>query len=350
MGSIHKVAEIAGVSASTVSRVINGTKYVSPEIRERVLKAIAELQFQPSLAARNLRLQQTQIIGVLLPSFEDYFFGRLAFVIEKALVAQGYRPLFCSTENAEHKEMDYLRMMTAQRVDGVLMVPTSAREEIVEQIDALRARGTPLVLVDNGIPDLSVSQILPDNWQGGYKAGHHLLELGHRRIAIIVPGAEGRPPESGGGYERIAGMRQAFEDMGAAWNPVYLVEDLNYIDMGYAGTRLLVERHSDVTAAFALTDQIAIGVLRQMYDLGLRVPDQLSVLGYGNIPLSAHLVPRLTTVAQPIEQMGNLAVGVLLRQLSDPDAAPEVMTLDTDLIVRESTAPPRPTPNVTLPG
>lgn len=339
MGSIHKVAARAGVSASTVSRVINGTKYVSPEVRDRVLQAIDELQFQPSMAARNLRLQQTQIIGVLLPSLEDYFFGRLAFVIEKALLARNYRPLFCSTENSEHKEVDYLNMLTAQRVDGLLMVPTLS--DTVEHIMTLSARSIPIVLLDNGIRDLEVNQVIPANWQGGYKAGRHLLDLGHRRIAIIVPGQDGQPPRSGGGYDRIAGMRQAFEDARVSWNPAYLVEDLNYTDMGYAGARMLVERYPDVTAVFALTDQIAIGVLRQMYDLGLRVPDHLSVIGYGNIPLSAHLIPRLTTIAQPIEQMGNLGVEILLRQFRQPDTPFEIVTLDTELIIRESTAPPR---------
>jgi LacI family transcriptional regulator len=341
MRSIHQVAKYAGVSAATVSRVINGTKFVSPDTRERVLRAIEELGFQPSTAARNLRLQQTQIIGVLLPSLEDYFFGSLAFVIEKALLSQNYRPLFCSTENSPHKEADYLTMLTGQRVDGLLMVPTIASQDSIEQFQAVAGKPTPTVLLEAGIPALNVSQVIPANRQGGYKAGQHLLDLGHRDIAIITPGTDGQPPTSGGGYERIAGMRAAFEERGIPWAPALIVDDLKYIEMGYAGTRSLLQHHPHVTAAFALTDQIAIGVLRQLYDSGRRAPADLSVIGYGGIPLSGHLIPRLTTVAQPIERMGSLAVDVLLQQIHDPDTPIERITLDTELLVRESTAPPR---------
>src|SRR5688572_23395087 len=158
MASIYEVARAAGVSASTVSRVINNTKFVSPEVRTRVQKAIEELNFQPSTAARNLRLRQTQIIGVLLPGVEDYFFGSLASVIEKTLLANDYRPLFCSTENSQHKEADYLKMLTAQRVDGVLMVPTASDEETANRIRAVLNRDTPCVLMDNGLSELPVSQ------------------------------------------------------------------------------------------------------------------------------------------------------------------------------------------------
>lgn len=341
MRSIHQVARHAGVSAATVSRVINGTKYVSPQTRERVLRAIEELGFQPNVAARNLRLRQTQIVGVLLPSLEDYFFGSLAFVIEKALLAQGYRPLFCSTENSPYKETDYLTMLTAQRVDGLLMVPAAASHDTIEQLEALAEQGTPPVLLDIGIPGLQVSQVIPANRQGGYKAGQHLLELGHRDIAIITPSADRQPPTTGGGYERIVGMQAAFADSGLDWNPAVIVDDLKYVEMGYAGTRVLLERYPHVTAVFAVTDQVAVGVLRHLHDWGQRVPQDFSVIGYGGIPLSAHLIPRLTTIAQPIEQMGSLAVDVLIEHIHDPDTPTRTMLLDTELIIRESTAPPR---------
>jgi LacI family transcriptional regulator len=339
--SIYEVAALAGVSATTVSRVINGTKYVSPETRERVLQAIEALGFQPSAAARNLRLQQTQIIGVLLPSLEDYFFGSLAFVIEKALLAHDYRPLFCSTENSRHKEADYLSMLTAQRVDGMLIVPTESGGETVDQIDSIAQRGIPIVLLDNGIPQLDVSQVIPANWQGGYRAGQHLLDLGHRSVAILAPSTDGEPPRAGGGYERIAGMKQAFEDAGVKWIPVFITQDLKYVEMGCVGTQTLLEQYPQTTAVFALTDQIAIGVLRKCFDLGCRVPADLSVIGYGNIPLSAHLIPRLTTIAQPIEAMGRLAVEMLLRRIENPDGDTALLTLDTELVIRESTAAPR---------
>lgn len=341
MQSIHQVAKHAGVSASTVSRVINGTKYVSPEIRERVLRAIEELGFQPSTAARNLRLRQTQIIGVMLPSLEDYFFGRLAFIIEKALLSQDYRPLFCSTENSPHKEADYLTMLMAQRVDGLLMVPTNASQESIEQIQAVSEKQTPTVLLEAGIPALNVSQVVPATRQGGYKTASHLLDLGHREIAIIAPGVDHHPPTTGGGYERVEGMKQAFQERHIPWKPIFIIDDLKYIEMGYAGTRALLEAYPQVTAVVALTDQIAIGVMRQLYDSGRRVPHDLSVIGYGGIPISEHLIPRLTTVAEPIEEMANLAVDMLLQHIQDPDRPIEHITLDTELMIRESTAPPR---------
>lgn len=341
MQSIHQVARRAGVSAATVSRVINGTKYVSPETRERVLRAIEELGFQPNTAARNLRLQKTQFIGVLLPSLEDYFFGRLAFIIEQNLLQRGYRPIFCSTENSPHKEADYLSMLTAQRVDGLLIVPTNASQQSIDQLQTVAEKHAPTVLLEAGIPELEVSQVIPANRQGGYAAGQHLLSLGHRQIAIIAPGPDNRPPSSGGGYERILGMQSAFEDYGVTWDPVYIIRDLDYIALGYCGTRVLLAQHPHVTAIFALTDQIAIGVLRQLSDLGLRVPEDFSVIGHGGIPITEHLIPRLTTVAQPIERMGSLAVEVLFQHITDPDAPLQHISLDAELVIRESTASPR---------
>lgn len=342
MASIHDVARRAGVSVATVSRVVNGTKYVRPEIRQKVEAAIRELGYQPKAIARNFRLQQTRTIGVLLPGLHDYFFSSLAFFIEKALLDYDYRPLFCSTEHSERKEADYLDMIVQHGVDGIIMVPTADTPDVRLHLRAVLRRGVPVVLVDNGISELGVSQVTPMNRDGAYQGARHLLSLGHRAIAVVVNNWDKHPPQTGGGHERIVGISQAYADAGLTFDPSLIVVDrLPYIEMGYQGGLHVFRRWPHVTAIFALTDELAIGVLRAAADVGVRIPQDVSLMGYGDIPLVENLVPRLTTVRHSTRQLGEIAVTMLLRHLQEGNTAPERRELRAELIVRESTAPPK---------
>src|SRR5438477_1276293 len=182
MTSIKTVAEQAHVSIATVSRVLNGTKYVSPDVEKRVLDAIAALNYQPNGPARNLRRQSTLSVGILLPRLNDFFFSNLAYVLEKMLSAAGYSPLFCSTENDEEKEAVIVNNLITHRVDAVIQVPSVPVRKSVANVERLLDRKISVVLVDRGMPELAVNQVLSNNDQGAYDAMAYLLQLGHRHI------------------------------------------------------------------------------------------------------------------------------------------------------------------------
>jgi LacI family transcriptional regulator len=215
MTSIKTVAQRAQVSIATVSRVLNGTKYVSPDVEKRVLDAVNALNYHPNAPARNLRRQRTQSIGLLLPQLNDLFFSDLAYVLEKSIFAAGYTPLFCSTENDEEKEAKSIDNFINHRVDGVVLIPSVPGEKSVNSLKRLLERDIPVVLADRTMPEFQVNQVLCNNKRGGYDAADYLLKLGHRHIGIID--AIGEPARYVGepGYERTSGVQQAMLDHGA---------------------------------------------------------------------------------------------------------------------------------------
>jgi LacI family transcriptional regulator len=322
--------------------VLNGTKYVSPAVREKVLTVIDALNYQPNVAARSLRRQETQSIGVLVPQLNDFFFSNLAFAIEKTLFDEGYSPLFSSTEESHDKENACVSILIRNRVEGVIFVPSISKTQSVEQVRRLLERGIAVVLVDRGLPELRVNQVLSNNFQGGYDAVRYLIDMGHRHIGVVDSGVLGLASKYGPGYDRINGVRQAMLDSGLHFDDnLLLLDNLPAIDMGYQGAMRLLRQSPHITAIFALTDACAVGVLRAAFELGLRVPGDLSVVGFDDLPLASHVVPRLTTVSQPVEKIGQTAAQLLLRQIREPDAIFETIMVATRLVMRESSAPPK---------
>ncbi|MBI1256880.1 MAG: substrate-binding domain-containing protein [Chloroflexi bacterium] len=337
MATIKEVAERARVSVATVSRVVNHSGYVSTDLRERVEEAMHTLQYKPSALARSLRRQETHTIGVLVPSLNQPFFGTLIFAMEKTLFAGDYRTLICSSEEDPLKEAAYVDILLRQRVDGVVLVPTGHSTEGVTHL--LQAQ-VPVVLIDRDFPNLAISRVLSDNYGGAYAGMEHLLTLGHRRIALI-----GGPAYSRVTKARTDGAEQAMRDYGAPHDPsLLMIGTLPEFELGYQAALSLMKRSDPPTAIFALTDVVAVGVLHAAAQLNLNLPDDLSVMGFDDIPLAAYVIPALTTVAQPIYGMGQTAVEILMRRLHNQYQPHETIQLDTHLVVRNSTAPPKNKP------
>lgn len=343
MTSITTIAKHAGVSIATVSRVLNKTKYVSPDVQERVLEAVEALKYQPSAPARSLRRQQTQSIGVLLPQLNDFYFSDLAFALEKELSREGYTPLFASTEGDPGKEAACINLLARNRVAGAVLVPTLPVSRSKENIARLVDRGVAVVLVDRGVAELNVNQVRSDNFQGGAEGMRHLLALGHRQIGFLDSRTGKEPLTQGSGHpghDRVSGARHVLAEAGLPFREdLILFDDLPNTELGYHGALQLLRQCPEVTAIFAITDAIAVGVLRAAYELNLNVPRDLSVLGFDDIPLASHVIPRLTTVAQSVEEIGRTAAEVLLRQIQDSDRPCRTVIVPTRLVVRESTAP-----------
>ncbi len=330
---MREVAERAGVSVTTVSHVINGTRPVSAHLSQRVKAAMEELGYQPNQLARSLRVGTTHTIGLILPDSANPFFAEIARGIEDAGFARGYSVIIGNTDNNPAKERLYVNVLLEKQVDGFIFVSAG---ESTHAISALLARQKPFVIVDRMIPQVEVDSVVTDNTRGGELATAHLLDLGHRRIGCITG-----PSGLSSSVDRLNGYRRALEVYDLPVDESIIVRGDFHYRGGYTAARRLLENADPPTAIFALNDLMAIGALAAAHQLGLRVPEDLSVVGFDDIELASYMAPPLTTVAQSKHQMGKLATQLLLERLQDRSLPPRARILDVSLVVRRSTAPPR---------
>ncbi len=332
---MREVAEAAGVSVATVSRVINGNGGVSQKLSGQVREAMDRLHYHPSSLARSFKIQRTMLVGVIIPLIDHPFYSRLALAIEQKLFQNGYRAIICNAEEDESREGAYIEMLLRQRVDGFIINSAAVSARYLDELEAL---GIPYVLIDRDLPQAECSKVFSDNAQGGFIGMEHLIQLGHRRIGVA-----GAPVRTEPIQLRIQGTRQALSAYDMRLDPAYLVTgDTQLFDMGYQAARQLMQLAQPPTAIFSLTDVTAVGAIHALAELGLSVPGDVSVLGYDNIPIARFMIPQLSTVEQPIMRMGETAVDLLFARLQDPAKPVEQALLKTRLIVRQSTAAPQP--------
>jgi LacI family transcriptional regulator len=333
--TIRDVAERAGVSHQTVSRVINLNPNVAKPTRERVQKAISELGYVPSPMARGLISNRTHSLGVVADDISDGFFARMVAGAEAEARRRSYYLMIGSVE-PDDDESGYLRLMLERRVEGMIL----ARPSVALAPDDLlpmRIAGVPLVAV--GSSELSGFPVVDvDNRQGGYDATRHLLERGHERIATIVG-----PREWPSSAARLEGYRDALRERGIAEDPALVEHASDWgLESGQAAADRLLERGTGFTALFAHSDLIALGAIRRLRQARRSVPENVSVVGYDDLPVAGYVEPPLTTVHQPMREVGAFAAGLLLDQLAGgavPAAGPHL--LPAVLVVRQSVAPPQ---------
>ena len=333
MSTMKRVAERAGVSIATVSRVINRNGYVAPYLQEKVLRAMESLHYQPSALARGLRRRETQTVGVLVPQLAQPFFSSLAYVIERTLFARQYRAFLCSAEEDLEKESAYIEMLLRQRADGIILVPTGHSLANIERLLRIKV---PIVLVDRDLPGLNVDRILSNNFGGAYQICRHLIELGHDRIGVI-----GAPQYSGSMARRLAGVKKALGEAGIELRDELTVIGANeQFELGFTATQRLLRLPRPPTAVIALTDVIGVGALHAAWKAGLTLPRDLSVTGFDDVSLASYTLPELTTIAQPVTEMGEQAVQRLLERIRNPELDGRRTVLPTRLVVRSSTTEP----------
>jgi DNA-binding LacI/PurR family transcriptional regulator len=320
------VGRLAGVSHQTVSRVINGSPHVRPETRERVLKAMLELGYRPNFVARALVTGRSRTLGVV--SFDTTLYGPASTLlgIERAAHEEGYFIIVASLKSLDRESIaDAVERLRRHGVDGILAITP-----LEEAADALRhAPGdAPLLAVEAG-PDESVPVVAVDQAAGAAKATGHLLDLGHETVCHIAG-----PPEFLESRERLEGWRATLEKAGID-PPKPLAGDWS-ARAGYdLGRRLSTDR--SVTAIFVANDQMALGVLRAMHEHGRRVPQDVSVVGFDDIPEAPFFLPPLTTVRQDFDEVGSRSVRLLLRMIDGGEPLPSPPRVEPQLMVREST-------------
>ncbi len=331
MATIHDVARHAGVAPITVSRVVNGNGYVSEEKRQRVEAAIVELNYIPNALGPSLRSKRTQTLALVLSDITNPFWTTVARGIEDTANQHGYHLIIGNTDESLKKQNDYLTFLLKKQVDGFLVVPAS-----FSPLDLLTKQHTPFVVLDRRIPGEIHDTVRCDSFDGAYQLTRHLLSLGHRRIGVIT----GRQDHSTA-LDRVEGARRAVEAAGLPEGTLQVYWGEFTQASGYECTRRLLETTPRPTAIFAMNNFIAIGVMRRLRDTELRVPDELSVAAFDDLPAAITIAPFFTVAAQPAYEMGQQATRLLLSRLNgDTTTAPQEIVLPVEIIVRKSSARP----------
>ena len=330
---IRNIAKHLGVSLSTVSSVINGRGYVSPEMRERVTHYLREVDYQPNYVARSLRRQETRIIGLIVPDLTNSFYSRISRGAEDFLLSSDYQLIVADSREDWARQQNYLMSFCRMKTDGILLVPSPASDEQIASIPAL-VRGQPLVYLDRSPIGQSVDSVLIDNQKASFTATQHLIDKGHRRIAILT-----EPLNLLCAADRLEGYRSALAANGIAKNPDWIHDGRNTKDSAYqVGLKLLTGRERP-TAAVICNNLMTLGFLDALRERKLDCPEQFSLIGFDECEWSQYVHPSLTVIQQPASEIGAAAAQLLLNRVAgattDP---PTTMLLGFQLIERASTA------------
>lgn len=329
MATIKDVAQLAQVSTSTVSRVLGGKVFVDEDTKNRVLKAMDELNYHPNPLARALREKRTNTIALLVPGIENQIWPLVARGVENIARKSDYSVILCNTDNDVKVEKQYLARLQRRWVDGVIIAPAQDDEPYLRE---LAQSGFPLVQVIRGL-ESGMDAVMMDNFRIAYDAVEYLYKTGHRHIAI----ASGRQ-ELNLYRRRLEGYRQALSDLGMDQDERLVIQEIKELNNLYRLTRQRLEEGVPIDAVVATSDPKAIVVMRAIRDAGKRIPEDISVIGMDDIETSTYFEPRLTTMAQPFIQIGELAAQKLIFRIEHPDDyTPVTDVLHHELIIRKST-------------
>jgi LacI family transcriptional regulator len=325
--TIQDVAEKAGVSLSTVSRVLNDNPSVSIDLQQRVLDAIKILNYQPNRSAQRLRSQNSRVIGLVISDIENPFFTSIVRGVEDVAYNRQMNVILCNTDENPEKERRYIEVMSEERVAGLIITPTYGDKQDI-LID-LQASGIPVVLLDRDIESDALDTVLVDNISGAYTATKHLIDLAYERIAIV-----NGEPQVKTFSDRFKGYQKALIESGVKLDQSLVCEVSPRIESSLQATQTLLKASPD--AIFAANNLMTLGVLKAIKAQGLRVPEDVALIGFDDMPWSGDLYPPITSVAQPTYELGREAARLLIRRMSDENVFQQKILLQTRLIVRQS--------------
>ena len=334
MSTISDVARLAAVSTMTVSRVVNKSDYVSEATRARVERAIAELGYVPNALARQLRSKRTKTLALVMADITNPFFTTVARGVEDVAGARGFGVLFCNTDESEVEEVDYVSMLIQRQIDGVLLVPATSSSR---SLALLRSQNVPVAILDRRVRSRHVDVVRGDSEAGAYALVRHLLELGHRRIAVLA-GSKAVSTS----VDRVAGFTRALAEAGIQPDPRLVRYGGYHQSEGYAMARDVLDVAPAPTAIFAANNFIAAGAIRAVREAGLHVPADISMVGFDDLASEWLMDPFLTVFAQPAYAIGQRATELLLERIDgQAPTTPREIVLPGELIVRRSSGPPR---------
>ncbi len=336
MANIYDVARLAQVSTATVSKVLSNTPYVSAKTKERVLEAVRELHYAPSLAARGLTRTRTYVVGLVIPYDPDFLFNDPYLLevirgVENAANDSDYNVLLSMAHKSDQRSA-YTRLLRTGYVDGAITVETFEGDQVGYLLDEF---GMPRMSIGYRAGQKPVNSVHSDDFRGAFEAIRHLLELGHRQIGII----SGPANFMGAMEERLRGIREALGSFGLTFDRTLLSFGDFTVESGYEAARPLLATQPRPTALFVMNDQMAIGAIRRAREFDLTVPADLSVVGFDDVAVTMLYEPLLTTIRQPSVEMGRVATRQLLELINNPGQQFDPIVLPVELIVRGSTGP-----------
>jgi DNA-binding LacI/PurR family transcriptional regulator len=332
--TIKDVAKRAGVSIATVSNVINGTRFVSNELQQRVRAAVEELGYRPSAVGRSLRKGQTQSIGFLLPDPRNQFFQIVAEGIEEQAELHHNSVWYCNTRDEPSRERSCVSTMVSRGVDGIVIAPSPGAREALRP---LMESGFPLVVIVRQIERLEVDQVFADSIEGAYEATRHLIELGHRRIGLLTGIREIQTFK-----ERLFGHQKALLDHSIPFDPDLVLDAYSHVEEGCAATKHLLE-NTDVTAVFATNYPMTLGALKAIGELDLDCPGEISLIGFDDLDCAVVVRPHLTVVDQKPFAIGHTAGTMLFERINSTGGsqpAARIVKIPPEVVIRESAAKP----------
>ena len=326
--NIKDVAQRAGVSISTVSRVVNQSKPVKPKTRDRVLEAIEELSYRPNAIARSLKIKHTQSIGIMVPDIANQFYPEVVRGIEDVANMYEYTIFLCNTDLDYDKEIQYYTELEEKQVDGMIIMGNLISDELARKISDSEI---PVVLI--GSRHENLPSVTIDNEKAARDAVYYLIERGHQRIGMI----SGKLKDPIIGKARLEGYRQALQEASIPWRSELVVEGGYRFKSGYEGARQLLMLEEVPTAVFVASDEMAIGAMRAILEKGLTIPGDIAVMGFDNVDMSGKVFPSLTTIGQPMYEMGAIGTRLLTKYLQGEVVSAGKIVLEYELIQREST-------------
>jgi LacI family transcriptional regulator len=328
--TLRDVAKKAGVSAMTVSRVVNGGNGVDPETQRRVEDAILALDYVPNRLARGLISQQSKTIGLIVPDVVNPFFAPVVRGAETTARKAGYRVLLCNSEAELRLEREYIEDLITHRIEGLLIAPASDRSRV--SLLALQKGGFPIVLLDRSLPDFDCDMVVSDSVSGARRLVEHLIQVGHRRIAHFTDS-----DDVSTGRERLQGYRQALEAAKIPFSDELVFRTTVDRIGGYRATQQILELDPLPTAIFAVNNMTAVGAMQALRERGLRVPEDIGLVCYDDVEHLAVLSPFMTVVDQPGETFGSLGAQLLFERIANKAGSRNRrIVLQSDLIVRSS--------------
>jgi len=331
--SIHDIAKDLKVSATTISFVLNGIakeKRISPDLESKILAYIKKIGYKPNIVAQSLRTGKSKIIAMLVESIDDSFFSSIAKFVEIAAYKLGYKVFFASTENETEKTKQLIQLFRDRQVDGFIVVPPPAIEK---EIMALLAENCPVILFDRNLPKISTTNVLIDNFDGSYHATKHFFENGFKKIGFVT--LESNQSQM---KDRLKGYQKAIQEAGSVSKILKLPYNLPQTEISER-VKGFLQKNKQLDAVLLATNYLALGGIDAIKKLGIKVPEELAVIGFDDDPVFQLLHPTVTAVAQPVQQISEEVIRLLMKRLSvEGKAVPKIETvvLKTKLMIRQS--------------
>ncbi len=333
VANIRELADFIGLSITTVSRVLNGkaeTYRISSKTKERVLKAAKEHNYIPNKIARGLKTDKTETLGLIIPDIANPFFADIAKSIEMEARSKNFSILLFDSNEDINVERELFNLLQGHKVEGIIIAPVGTEfEHLVEVYET----GLPMVIIDRYFPDVDLPYITSDNYQGAFDAVNHLISMGHKNIACIQGIKDSQPNK-----ERVLGYIQALKKHHIPLDKSFIIGENFSTENGYKQTRILFSQDEPPTAIFALSNLISLGVIKALTEIGLKIPEDVSLISYDEQPYSAFMETPLTTIEQKKSEMGQLAVNVIINKIENKNYSKKSLNikLKTNLIIRSS--------------